>query len=383
MRLALVLDRFDPDRGGLEHWAWQWTTWLLDHGHEVDVVAAEAALGPPRAGLSLHRLGGPVGGDGTRTKFAERVAAALPRLDADVIHDLGVGWHCDILQPQFGTRLADDRRTLASMPLGRRLGARLSWRRRRRLEDIRRLERRQYAPNGPLVVAVSQMTRADLLAAHDIPPNRLEVIHNGVDAERFAPPPADVRAAARRWFALEAAIMLVFVAHNFRLKGLGTVLRAIARLRSRDVGLLVVGRGPIEQATRLAATLGIAERVRFAGWVGDVRAAYAAADAFVQPTFYDPCSLTVLEAAASGLPVLTSRYNGAAELFRHGESAWVLADSADDRAAAAAIDAWIDPTVRLRMGAAARKVAEAATHDRCFSRLFTVCSRVARTRRAA
>lgn len=383
MRLALVLDRFDPDRGGLEHWAWQWTTWLLDHGHEVDVVAAEAASLPPRPGLSLHRLGGPAGSDGTRTLFAARVAAALPRLDADVIHDLGVGWHCDILQPQFGTRLADDRRNLASMPLGRRLGARLSWRRRRRLADIRRLERRQYAPHGPLVVAVSRMTQADLSAVHGIPPDRIEVIHNGVDVERFAPPPADVRAAARRRFALGAATTLVFVGHNFRLKGLDTVLRAMARLRSRDLGLLVVGRGPIESATRLAVSLGIAERVRFAGWVGDVRAAYAAADAFVQPTFYDPCSLTALEAAASGLPVLTTRFNGAAELFQHGESAWVLADSADDCAAAAAIDSWTDPRTRLRMGVAARMVAEAATHERCFSRLFAVCDRVGRTRRAA
>ena len=43
---------------------------------------------------------------------------------------------------------------------------------------------------------------------------------------------------------------------------------------------------------------------------------YAAADLYVHPTFYDPCSLVVLEAAACGLPIITSRYNGAAELFR-------------------------------------------------------------------
>lgn len=383
MRIALVLDRFDPDRGGLEHWAAQWTTWLLARGHEVDVVAAEARPGLAAPGLTIHVLGGPAGGDGSRYAFAERVAGQLPRLDVDLVHDLGVGWRCDILQPQFGTRLADDRRALASMPLGRRLGAWLSLRRRHRLADIERLERRQYVAGGPHVVAVSRMTQNHLIAAHGIAPGRIDVIHNGVDITRFMVPNATERSAARRRYDVAAGLLLVFAGHNFRLKGLDTVLRAMARLRRSDVGLLVVGRGPIAAYARLAGRLGIAQQVRFEGWMPDIRAAYAAADAFVQPTFYDPCSLTVLEAAAAGLPVLTSRFNGAAELFLDGESAWILADSADDRAAAERIAAWQDPAVRRRMAEAARSVAETATADHCFARLLAVCQRTIASRRAA
>jgi UDP-glucose:(heptosyl)LPS alpha-1,3-glucosyltransferase len=88
-------------------------------------------------------------------------------------------------------------------------------------------------------------------------------------------------------------------------------------------------------------------------------------------------------AAASGLPVLTSRCNGASELFRDGESAWIVNDPADDRETAARIAAWFDPGVRARMAGAARAVAATATHHRCFSRLLEVCANTLRSRRAA
>ena len=383
MRLALVLDRFDPDRGGLEHWAWQWTQWLLDRGHEVSVIAAEARGGPVRERFSVHTLGGAPGAAESRFAFAARVADFLPRAHADVVHDLGVGWRCDILQPQFGTRLADDRRALASLPFGRRVAARLSSRRRARLSDIRRLERRQYAEGGPHVVAVSRMTRADLSAAHAIPASRVSVIHNGVDPARYPPADPAARASARRGLGLDGGLLLLFVGHNFRLKGLDTVLRAMARLRRADLRLFVVGRGPVAAYERLARKLGLASQVAFSGWLPEIRTAYAAADAFVQPTFYDPCSLVALEAAASGLPVLTSRFNGAAELFRDGESAWILADSADDRAAADRIEAWFNPACRRAMARAALAVARSATHDRCFTELLALCRRTIQSRRAA
>lgn len=382
MRIALVLDRFDPDRGGLEQWAWQWTAWLRDHGHEVHVVAAEARKDLAGDGLVLHAIGG----EATRFAFAARVAEALPRIDADVVHDLGVGWRCDLLQPQFGTRLADDRQAVASLPFGRRLGAMLSRNRRRRLNDIRRLERRQYAAGGPHVVAVSAMTRGHIVREHGLPDERVTVIHNGVDVGRFTPASASAREAARRGFGIDAAMVPLFVGHNFRLKGLDTVLRAVAGLRRRGVGgravhLLVAGRGPVAAFERRARRLGVADAVTFAGFVPDVRIAYAAADVFVQPTFYDPCSLAVLEAAASGLPPLTSRFNGGGELFRHGESAWVVDDPADADATARGIEAWLDPATRARTAARAVAVAAAASHERCFSRLFDLCRQRRRTGR--
>ena len=378
MKLALILDRFDAAQGGLEHWAWQWATWLLDRGHEVAVVASEGRGDPSRDGLSLHSLGFA----NSRVAFAERVAAFLERLPVDLVHDLGVGWRYDLLQPQFGTRLADDRRNLRSLPLSRRLPALISPRRHRRLGDIRTLERRQYVDNPGHVVAVSAMTRDDMLREHGLPDGQITVIHNGVDTTRFRPPQENLRCALRKRAGLEDRVVLLFAAHNFRLKGLNTVLRALARLRSPRLHLLVVGRGPVEKYARLADRLELAGRVTFAGFVPDIREAFAVADAFVQPTFYDPCSLSILEAAASGLPVLTSRYNGASELFHDGVSAWILRDPADVAETADRIEFLLDTNTRARVGAAALLVANEATADRCFSRLLDLCGRILRNRRA-
>lgn len=369
MKLALVLDRFDPQRGGLEHWAWQWTEWLLARGAEVTVVAADVRRELARERLALHALGAAE----SRLAFGQRVADFLATLRVDLVHDLGVGWRYDLLQPQFGTRLADDRQTLRTLPAGRRWRARLSRARRRRLADIRQVERRQYGDHAGHVVAVSEMTRRDLHRLHGLRADRVSVIHNGVDAERFRPPAIDERARLRQRGGWSDQVVLLFAAHNPALKGLGTVLRALARLAAPHVHLLVTGRAAVDGHAALAARLGVARQVTFAGFVPDVRAAFAVADAFVQPTFYDPCSLVLLEAAASGLPVLTSRCNGAAELFRDGESAWIVADPADARATAARIATFLDPAVRQRMGAAARAAARAASAQAAFAALFALC----------
>ena len=82
---------------------------------------------------------------------------------------------------------------------------------------------------------------------------------------------------------------------------------------------------------------------------------YAAADAYVQPTFYDPCSLVVLEALASGLPVVTSRFNGVSELLTQGREGYVIYDPADHYELAEALVPMFNPARRAAMGQASRR----------------------------
>jgi UDP-glucose:(heptosyl)LPS alpha-1,3-glucosyltransferase len=116
--------------------------------------------------------------------------------------------------------------------------------------------------------------------------------------------------------------------------------------------------------------------------VPDIRDVYAMADAFVQPTFYDPCSLAILEAAASGLAVVTSRFNGASELFCDGQSASIVADPEDEIEAARHIRALVDPRYRERLASGGLAVARQATAERAFSKLLDLCVDVARQRTA-
>ncbi len=161
-------------------------------------------------------------------------------------------------------------------------------------------------------------------------------------------------------------VLLLMVATNLHLKGIATLLRTLARLRGRGlpVRLLVVGGKRPGPWRRMAARLGVAAAVQFLAPVEDVVPYYAAADLYVHPTIYDTCSLVVLEAAACGLPVVTTRCNGAAELFHHGDDIVLISDPADDEAFAASVRGLLDPAVRRPIADAARRTALLQTFDR-------------------
>ena len=123
-------------------------------------------------------------------------------------------------------------------------------------------------------------------------------------------------------------LMLLCVAHNFKLKGVHKAIEALAR-SGGDYRLVVVGRGNPSHLAKQAATLGVADRVIFAGASQRVLAFMHAADVLIHPTYYDPCSRVVLEALGAGLPVITTRFNGAAERIVDGRHGYVV-DTPDD-----------------------------------------------------
>jgi UDP-glucose:(heptosyl)LPS alpha-1,3-glucosyltransferase len=148
-------------------------------------------------------------------------------------------------------------------------------------------------------------------------------------------------------------VAVLFVARNYALKGLEPLLEAFAPV-ARDFSkcfLLVCGSGRDRRFRRQVLRLGLADRVLFLGFVDNIQECFAGSDAFVFPTFYDPCSLVVLEAMQAGLPVITTRQNGAGELLTEGidgfvvESPWSK-DQLTDRMARLVGDA----DLRSRMG---------------------------------
>jgi len=182
------------------------------------------------------------------------------------------------------------------------------------------------------------------------------------------------RAASRQTLgAREEDLVFAFVSHNFKLRGLGQLIRALAQARSSiargTLKLVVVGRGDSRGPHELARSLGL--EARFVGEVEDVRPFLKAADLFALPTLYDPCSLATLEALACGLPVVTTRRNGATELFE--ESAGVaIEDPRDLQAMTAAIVSFFDPGRRREAAAAAREAALRNPADRAFVRQVEV-----------
>ncbi len=193
-------------------------------------------------------------------------------------------------------------------------------------------------------------------------PLEITVVPNGAETARLAPEVlGKLRPPERARLGVGTGTVFLGSAHNMRLKGMDTAIRALLRLRAEgaDVHLLIAGAAPDAAWTRLAAP---AEgRVRFLGLVDDMARLFAAADALVHPTRWDACSLSTIEAGAAGLPAITTVRNGAAELIEERVTGFVLPDPEDDAALAERMRRLLDPAVRRRMGEAAR--AASRGHD--------------------
>jgi len=156
-----------------------------------------------------------------------------------------------------------------------------------------------------------------------------------VDLDRFHPKNRAIfRKAKRTELGIDdKTILLLFAGNNYRLKGLEPLLHALTYLKrcfpNQPFQLLIAGRGLMRRYLRMARKLGVSGCTLFWGPVKEMEKYYAASDIYVHPTFYDSCSLTVLEALASGLPVITSRFNGAAGVITSSRGGRILDDPAD------------------------------------------------------
>jgi glycosyltransferase involved in cell wall biosynthesis len=181
------------------------------------------------------------------------------------------------------------------------------------------------------LIAVSDFTRRELIETLGADPDRVHVVHNGIERE-FQPTPRDTQAAARRRHALPEEFVLTLGTLQPR-KNLGTLLRAYAELCAEhsDSPPLAVAGGQgwgDEDPERLARQLGIEDRVRFLGYVpdADLPALYSACRLFAYPSRYEGFGLPVVEALACGAPTVIS---DAASLPEIGGGA-VIAVGPDD-----------------------------------------------------
>lgn len=193
------------------------------------------------------------------------------------------------------------------------------------------------------VVVTSEEGADYLVARHGVDRQRLRVVPNAIDVERFAPAPA-----ARREKGL-----IAFVGRLAPEKRLDVLVTAAASVPGAR--LLLVGDGPErEQLARRAAAAGVP--LELAGTVSNAALPewLARAETFVLPSAYEGQPKALLEAMACGLPVVGSDVAGIREIVRHGETGW-LAPAGDVGAFAAALRTLSsDPVLRERLGLAGR-----------------------------
>jgi glycogen(starch) synthase len=236
------------------------------------------------------------------------------------------------------------------------------------------------------VVTCSQYMRWEVTRLFELPPEKVDVVPNGIRLAPWRPDPPRVAAARARHGG--TGPLVVFSGRLVYEKGVHDLLRAMPRLRRRHPGirLVVAGSGPHDQALReQARALRLGRSVRFAGFVdnADLAALAAAADCAVVPSIYEPFGLVALEAAAAGTPLAVADVGGLRELVEHGRTG--LRFPAGDAAGLAdAVTAVLSDQVRgRRMANAARAVAAADySWDRIAARTAEVYERADREERA-
>jgi glycosyltransferase involved in cell wall biosynthesis len=229
-----------------------------------------------------------------------------------------------------------------------------------------------------VIVPVSEKVRGEVLAL-GIDAGCVEVIHNGVDVEEFAPGPSQ-----RARFGLQDRAFTLLFAGDLRVarKNLDTVLRALV-MTSPQVHLVVAGRLHSSPFPALAAQLGLTERVHFTDFVADMPALMRSVDAFVFPSRYEAMSLALLEALAAALPVVTAKTAGGAEVI--GPDCGVVLDDPEDACGLAkAIELLASDLARARqMGQAARALAKTLGWGTMGQRYLSLYEKVCAGRAAA
>lgn len=346
-RIALVRSRYDAF-GGAERFVQNAVNALRDEGASLTLVTR---AWPDQEGSAIMVDPFHVGSLWRDWGFARAACEALSKRHFDLVQSHERIACCDVYRAGDGVHaewLAQ--RARIQSPLAR-LATRLSPHHRYLLGA----ERAMFtSARLKAVICNSGMVKNEIARHFATPQAKLVLIRNAVDGARFHPGlREELGPGVRQQLSIpNDAIVFAHVGSGFARKGVGAMLEALA-LRREKAWAIVVGKDKrADSYIARAKRLGIGDRVRFVGAVSDVRPYYAAADAFVLPTLYDPFPNALLEAMACGLAVVTSPQCGGAEILREAESGFVR-DALDVPGIADALDRLDGPTAR-RMGLAAR-----------------------------
>lgn len=209
---------------------------------------------------------------------------------------------------------------------------------RRRREDPLMMIYARCLGKDDLVITVSSDQARYTADRYHIPGSRFLTIHNGVDTDFWTLPPGDFdKAALRAQYGLPAEAPVIVKAAKMRVEKNHTgAIRALHVLHTtyhRKAFLLLVGDGPMKESAReLAASLELADYVKFAGLQQDVRPFYWISDLFVLSSRIETFSIAALEAMACGLPCVLTDVGGAREMVVSGVNGLLCTTDESDMA---------------------------------------------------
>jgi UDP-glucose:(heptosyl)LPS alpha-1,3-glucosyltransferase len=362
LKIALIIDQFDPLAGGAERYTGNLAAGLAREGHEVHVFCRRGR--PSTNGIAVHVIPTIKYPKYLRLlTFVRGVRKHVKKEDFDIVHGLVHNPGVTVLNSHTGIEQSwfagDDR--------SRESAVDLLWGRIVRFLSPRRhlilaLQRRQYRdPGVKAIISHSDKIKNDIVSYHGVDAGRIEVIYNGLDIERFNPGNrARHRESTRTKLGLaEDEIMILTVTNNYRLKGIFPAIRmlpALAKRVKKPFRLVIAGRDNARPYRKEAERLGVSDRVVFMDFVEDITPLYAAADIFMLLTFYDTCANVNVEAIASGLPVVTTKDAGSHVFVTSREMGWIVDDPRNHVAVAEAVSYYFSEKARKKAYAVSEKI---------------------------
>lgn len=329
-KIAIIIERANTALGGAERSIFELATALSGLGFEVHILAAKGQT----EAKNIHILCQDK--PGRRTSYLTFGEALKKHLSANqyrLIHSVLPFDFTDIYQPRGGTYAESILRNAASyqnkvLESYKKLTAFTNYRRAILLRAQRKLA---SGANGPVIAALSKYVAEQFKQHYGTDTQRIVVIPNGVKTDKHINTKQTDRLRTQILAKLglkeaDNPVLFLFAAHNFRLKGLGILIKAMAAAESynteRKSYLIVAGKGHAHKYRQIARRLKIQKKIIFLGRVRHIERALSITDVAILPTFYDPSSRFILEALALHNPVITTRFNGATDLFlnnRHGK----------------------------------------------------------------
>lgn len=367
MRLALIADVALRKKGSIEEWIVATCAEARNRGHSVEVYVEDPVHPEVRARLAEVDVEPRYIDDLMSFPLSSALHLSLhfdlihinlfgPRDPESLLAYTAITTPVIFADHQSGPPAGDDGRKPNSSSLRDRISGFLD-----RMTGLRW--------NG--LVGVSEYVTQRDKDRFGLPESKCRTIYNGVDVERFNP--------RGRPDATEPPLDVLAVAHLIPEKGIRHLIRAMARLEDVPIELTVVGDGPEEEELKdLAGELGLRDRVDFLGLRNDVDDLMHEADVFVHPaTWKEAFGYTVMEAMASGCPVIGSEVGGIPELIVDGQTG-LLCPPGDDRALARQIRRLAENSdLRAELGKAARKRAERGfTLEECIESTIESCEAI-------
>ena len=237
-----------------------------------------------------------------------------------------------------------------------------------------------FGHNSPKAcIVVSQSMKREFVCHYGDAAESIIVIPNGVDTLRFHPINRLLyRGQIRQEHGVSRSdLVLMFAGGDWERKGVLHIMEALSLVQRPDVKLFICGSGDEKFYGQLAELKRVRDRIIFVPHSSNLWEYYAASDIFVLPTIYEPFGLVIVEAMASGLPVITSRVAGAADIIIDGVNGLLLRAPSDVNGLAAKIELLLSNAgLRKTMGERARETAEKFSWDQVAQKTVEVYNTV-------